>query len=231
MNYPDDFNTRTFPAGKGIAVSRAMGVGIMVAFFVIICLCGLILWTMRSVRVEPYILATHGINDQWRVIIADGETPKIKMTQGQALQQSLIWRFAQNWFSISTNHRINEATWDKDCEPQKCSSVITNAKKCAIFCAVGDVLFRQFSTNILPQYKELASAGVEWRPDSESMRIDPIGEVSDNGGTWRIQMTILTGGTGAMDVVAYARVGRDLRRSPATQGYFIENINAYRISQ
>ena len=80
MNYPDDFNTRTFPAGRSIAISRAMGVGIMAAFLIIVFLCAILIWTIRSTRVEPFILATGGINDQWRIVMAGGETPTTEMT-------------------------------------------------------------------------------------------------------------------------------------------------------
>ena len=232
MNYPDDFNTRTFPAGKSVAVSRVMGIGIMSAFFVILCLCGLLIWTIRSTRVEPYILATDGINDQWRIIMAGNETPTMHMTDAQLFQQSLVWRFTQDWFSISPNRARNIARWNTECKREYCISDDADTKNCSIYCSSGDDLFYRFSTNVLPQYQAYATAGATWLPVSESMRIDPIGNVSEHGGAWRIQMTILTdGGNGAMDIIAYAKVARNNKYYPAHRGYYVADFNAYRVSQ
>ena len=232
MNYPDDFNTPTFPAGKSIAVSRAMGVGIMSAFLIIIFLGALLIWTIRSARVEPYILATDGINDQWRVVMAGNETPTLNMTDAQLLQQSLVWRFTQNWFGISRNADKNAAIWATECKREQCTGDTGDTRNCAIFCAAGDDLFYRFSTDVLPNYSAIASTGANWFPVSESIRIDPIGRVSNDGGTWRIQLTVLTdGGTGAFDVIAYAKVARNTKYYPATWGYYVNDFNAYRISQ
>jgi len=231
LNYPDDFNTRTFPAGKSIAVSRAMGIGIMSAFFIIVCLCGLLIWTIRSARVEPYILATGGINDQWRVVMAGGDTPTTQMTDAQIFQQSLLWQFTQNWFNISSNDEINNAIWKTDCERKQCLSTEIGPRNCALFCATDDDTFFKFSNKVLPTYREYRTANVTWMADPQSMRIEPIGRISDDGGAWQIQITILTGGTGAIDVVAYAKVARNTKYFQNTIGYYVADFNAYRVSQ
>lgn len=231
MNYPDDFNTRTFPAGKSIAISRAMGVGIMSVFFIIVCLCGLLIWTIRSARVEPYVLATGGINDQWRVVMAGGDTPTTQMTDAQVFQQSLLWRFTQNWFNISPNHEINDAIWKTDCKREQCLSEEIGPRNCALFCAMDDDLFYKFSDTVLPRYLEYQNTKTTWMAVPESMRIEPVGRISDSGGAWQIQITILTGGTGAMDIVAYAKVARNTKYFPKTMGYYVADFNAYRVSQ
>ena len=232
MNYPGDFDTRTFPAGKSIAISRAMGIGILSAFFIILCLCGLLVWTIRSARVEPFIITTGGINDQWRVVMAGGENPAMQMTEPQVFQQSLVWRFARNWFGISPNHDTNAAIWATDCKREYCVSDIADTRRCAIFCATSDEQFRRFSENVLPQYKELQNTGSTWFPVPDSMRIDPVGRVTDAGGTWRVQLTILTdGATGAIDIVAFAKVARATKYYSKTMGYYINDFNAYRVSQ
>ncbi len=232
MNYPDDFNTPTFPAGKSIAVSRAMGIGIMSAFLVIIFLCAMLIWTIRSARVEPYILATDGINDQWRIVMAGTETPTLEMTDAQLFQQSLVWRFTRNWFGISRNHNRNVAVWETKCAREQCTGDTGDTRHCAIYCMSGDDLFYRFSESVLPNYIAMESAGATWFPVTESIRIDPIGAVSSDGGTWRIQLTILTdGGVAAMDIVGYATVARNMKYYPMTRGYYINNFNTYRISQ
>ena len=231
MNYPDDFNTRTFPAGKSIAVSRAMGVGIMSAFFIIVCMCALLVWTIHSVRVEPFVLATGGINDQWRIVMTGGETPTKKMTDAELFQQSLIWSFTQNWFNISPNHDINSAVWNTDCTREQCLSDEIKTKNCALFCSSGDDLFYKFSTYVLPKLVAYESANATWMVVPESMRIEPVGRISNDDGTWRVMVTILTGGTGAMDIIAYAHVERNVKYFPSTRGYYIADFNAYRVSQ
>ena len=231
MNYPDDFNTRTFSAGKSIAVSRAMGVGVMSVFLIIVCLCGILLWTIRSVRVEPYIIATGGVNDQWRVVMAGNETPNKNMTDAQLFQQSMLWRFTQNWFNISRNPDINAAVWNTECKREDCTATDPGTRNCALFCATGDELFYRFSKSTLEQYKYLESTGATWMVVPESMRIDPVGVTSIKSGTWRIMATVLTGGTGAMDIVAYATVARNEKYFPATRGYYVADFNAYRVSQ
>ncbi len=231
MNYPDDFNTRTFPAGKSIAVSRAMGVGIMSALFIIVCLCGLIIWTIRSVRVEPYVLATGGINDQWRVIMSGDGNPTAEMTDIQVFQQSLLWRFTQNWFNISPNHDNNSAVWNTECSRDDCMEERVASRNCAIFCSTGEKLFHNFSKDILPRYKSLESGGATWMVVPKSIRIEPVGNVSARGGSWRIMATILTGGTGAMDIIAYAIVEHTEKYFPATRGFYVSEFNAYRVSQ
>lgn len=232
MVYPDDFNTPTFPAGKSIAVSRAMGIGIMSAFLIIVFLCGILIWTIRSMRSEPYILATDGINDQWRIVMAGDSPPTLNMTDAQLFQQSLVWRFTRNWFSIFRNQDRNAAIWEKECRREQCTADVGDMRNCALFCAASDDLFYRFSENVLPEYKALESAGVTWFPVAESIRIDPVGHVSNDGGTWRVQATILTdGATNAMDIIAYATVARNTKYYPKTWGYFINNFNAYRVSQ
>ena len=209
-----------------------MGVGIMSAFFIIVCLCGLLVWTIRSARMEPYIISTGDNNEQWRVSMAGGENPETEMTDAQVFQQSLIWRFVRNWFGISPNHDTNAAIWATDCKREYCASDAADTRHCAIFCATGDEQFRRFSENVLPQYTEFEKAGSTWFPVADSMRIDPVGRVTDAGGTWRIRLTILTdGATGAMDIVAFATVARATKFYSKTMGYYINDFNAYRVSQ
>ncbi len=208
-----------------------MGIGIVATFLIIVCLCGLLIWTIRSARVEPYIIATGGINDQWRVIMAGGEIPTKNMTDAQVFQQSMLWRFTQNWFRISKNTETNAAVWNTECKREDCLSNDADARNCALYCAIGDELFYRFSKNVLPQYESLESAGATWMVVPESMRIDPVGDISVRGGTWRIMATVLTGGAGAMDIVAYATVARNEKYFPAARGYYVSEFNAYRVSQ
>ena len=228
MNYPDDFNVPTFAAGKSVAVSRAMGVGIMAGFFIIVFLCGILIWTIRSVHVEPYILATGGVNDEWQIVRpGDGEVPEIKMTANQAVQESLVWKFANDWFTISQDAALNANMWDDSCRRTDCDTT-DGSTPCKLFCVTGDDLFHRFVDNILPTYVDIADAGGYWIPIANSIRITPVGRVTDVGGTWRVQIPVSTDDN-TMQIMAYAKVARNIKSHPNTMGYYVADFNAYRI--
>ena len=229
MNYPDDFNVPTFAAGKSIATSRAMGIGIMSGFLIIIFLCGILVWTIRSVRVEPYILATGGINDEWVVIAPSNERPRIEMSRNQVIQQSLLWKFVQDWFLISKDKEVNAKLWDSSCQRTDCDTSDT-LTPCKIFCAVGDELFRRFKQDVLPTYEKIVSNTDSWSPNVDSIRITPVGRVSDAGGTWRVELSVTRGDGTIMNILAYAKIAQSRKFHDSTMGYYITDFNAYRIN-
>lgn len=229
MNYPDDFNVPTFAAGKSIAVSRAMGIGILSGFLIIIFLCGLLIWTIRSTHVEPYILATGGINDEWQIIMpVANERPEIKMTSNQIMQQSVVWKFAQNWFSIFPDSNVNDNLWDTTCEREDCDTT-DGSTPCQIFCTSGDNLFTRFKDDILPQYTDLENNGTQWSVVADSIRITPVDAITNAGGTWRVQMMVDTNRGETMHILAYAKVAQSKKPYPKTAGYYIADFNAYRV--
>ena len=227
MNYPDDFSVPTFAAGKSVAVSRAMGIGIMSGFLLIIFLCGLLIWTIRSVRVDPYILSTGGINDEWQIIAPGGERPEIQMTAEQALQESVVWNFVQDWFTISTDNDINENLWDASCSRTDCDTMDASTP-CKIQCETSDNLFIRFQEQVLPTYEKIADDGGDWAPVVDSIRITPVDNIITAGGTWRVQMTV-TAGNENMSIMAYAKVAQNKKSYPKTMGYYIADFNAYRM--
>lgn len=227
MNYPDDFNVPTFTAGKSIAVSRAAGIGIMSGFLIILFLCGLLVWTIRSVRVEPYILTTGGINDEWQIIAPGANKPIIEMTGTQVVQESLVWKFVQNWFSVSGDGDANAQMWDTSCQRTDCDTYEAGTS-CKLFCASSDDLFRRFREDVLPTYQEMYSQKEYWTPIVDSIRINPVGRVNDAGGTWRVEMSVATSGGEKISILAYAKVAQSKKYHPSTMGYYIADFNAYR---
>ena len=230
MSYPDDFSVPTFAAGKSIAVSRMMGIGIMSGFLLIIFLCGILIWTIRSAHIEPYILAPGGTNDQWQIVKPGNEHPEIEMTSAQAMQESMVWQFVQNWFLVSDNDAQNLKNWDSSCQRTDCIS-LGETHPCKIYCATGDDLFRRFKEDVLPTYKGNTEHGEYWIPVTNSIRISPVGTVSDAGGTWRIQMLVSTSIGTTIDVMAYAKVAKNIKSYPRTMGYYVADFNAYRVNQ
>ncbi len=229
MNYPDDYNVPTFAAGKSIAVSRAMGIGIMSGFLIIIFLCGLLIWTIRSARVEPYILSTGGTNDEWMVIKPGDTQLKLEMTHDQVIQESLVWKFIQDWFTISSDADTNEEAWDTSCARTDCYTT-DGSTPCKLYCVTSDGLFTRFKENILPTYLALFESKEFWTPEKNNIRIAPVGTIGIAGGTWRIQVPVLTN-NGTMDIMAYVKVARDIKAYPNTMGYHIADFNAYRMDK
>lgn len=206
-----------------------MGIGIMSGFLIIIFLCGILIWTIRSVRVEPYILSTGGINDEWSVIQSSNSRPTIEMTSGQVIQQSLVWKFVQDWFSISNDNNINTELWDSSCKRTDCNTSDAS-HPCKILCASSDDLFRRFKEDVLPTYKQRVNAGEYWLPIANSIHIAPVGRVTDAGGTWRIEMSVGTSTGDTVKIMAYAKIAKSGKYHDSTMGYYITDFNAYRVN-
>lgn len=228
MDYPDNFDTPVFPAGKRIAVSRVMAIGSMIAFLIIVFLCGMLFWSARSMRVDPLIVSINHTTGAWDIVgHSHGQTD---MTASQSLQESVAINFAKSWFFISADDAQNNARW-ADCDRTAvCMSenFSPRANDCAIYCAASDNVFSAFVYDVVPDYQARAAAGAVWMLDSASTDITALTPIDERGGTWQIMATVLTD-TGAMDVVAFATVARDVNTYPATMGYYVAAFNAYRI--
>ena len=201
----------------------------MSAFLIIIFLCGILVWTIRSARVEPYILATGGVNDEWQIVKPGNGHPEIKMTTNQVIQESVVWKFVQNWFLISDESELNESIWDTSCERIDCA-ITDGSKPCELFCMSSEKLFTRFKENILPTYQDIFNSGEYWTPNIDSIRISPVGDINNFGGTWRVKMSISTNFGEKIDIIAYAKVAQDIKSRPNTLGYYIADFNAYRIN-
>ena len=97
LDYPGNFNTPAFPAGKRIAVSRVMGIGILGTFFVITCVCGLLLWGVRSMRLDPFLISIDKITGSWTVI-GRSVTLNRAVSITETVQQAVVGNFFQSWF-------------------------------------------------------------------------------------------------------------------------------------
>ena len=205
-----------------------MGIGIMSVFLIVVFLCGLLIWTIRSVHVEPYILIPGGINDEWAVVRPGDDVPHFDMTTSQAVQQSLVWNFVQQWFTISNNDDMNSNLWDTTCKRSDCDTNDASTP-CKIFCAAGDDVFRRFKENVLPTYEQYADTGIYWTPNADTINITPFGGVNDVGGTWRVQMSVSIPGGKHMNILAYAKVAKNPKIHAGDFGYYIADFNAYRM--
>lgn len=231
MDYPGSFETPAFPAGKRIAVSRFMAIGIMAACLVIIFLCGFVWWSARSHRVDPFIISINQITGQWEIVghsHGDFEFSAIR-----TMQESVVGNFAINWFAISADASENNAIWQTCDRTETCQSddkLTFGDKTCAIYCASGEDVFSRFVYYVVPDYLLRMENGERIALDMETLQMAPVGQITDLGGTWRIQATLQSNLTGDMKIIAFAKVARNTTNYPRTLGFYVADFNAYRIN-
>lgn len=230
--YPGNFHTQAFPAGPRIAISRVMGIGILSAFFVILCICGLLLWGARSLRLDPFLISTDNITGAWTVI-GRSATYRPRESIYDTVQESVAGNFFQNWFFISDVVAENDAVW-RQCPADTCTGAETMTygdRHCAISCAASTSLYDTFIEDVMPTYHLRGTAGETWNVMVDTMQIAPVGKPdAARGGVWRVYATVWSNINEAFDVVAFVRVARISGKYPMTLGYYVSDFNAYRIS-
>ena len=232
MDYPSDFDTPGFPAGSRIVISRFMGIASCVLFVVIIFACILLLWAVRSQRIDPFIVSIDKLTGAWTVVgHSHGNAPR-QYSAVNLMQQSVVVNFAANWFSISDDAMINDALWQSCDRIDDCgvkSNLKYGEKKCALYCATGEELFNNFIYDIVPKYQTRFISGEKWVVDVTQIDIEPAGVIGNNGGTWRVYATIQSNISGDIDVVAFAKVAKNTEKYPKTLGFYVADFNAYKI--
>jgi len=231
LKYPDDFNTPAFPAGKFVAVSRFMATAIMVVFFLIICLCGLIFWVKKTQDVSPFLISLSPNDERWTVVAHDNHTDEVPAYY--VLQESLLNKFARNWFTVSNDDQVNQAIW-KNCAEEKhiCQgSTGDNADVCAIYCASNIAVFDAFTKVVLPTYSELLTKqNIVWNVVNISIKpVDSVKSVTDTGGMWKLNIAV-DDGANIINFIGYAVTAYDAGQHPKTMGYYVANFNTYRMN-
>lgn len=231
MNYPDNFETAAFPAGRRIAVSRVAAIGTAIVFLLICFACGIMLWTMRSARVHPFLISVNDASGIWQVVGHDHGRKTVSATR--TLQESVVGNLVRNWFRISDDAFENAAIWREcdrsaDCDSE--DATVTVDGDCAMFCVTSADLFTTFVNDIVPGYRARAQNDQQWSVDMDSLRITPASKIDDRGGTWRVQATVMTNTGTPMDIIAFAVIRRDKRSYPRTMGFYVADFNAYKIN-
>lgn len=231
MKYPDEFETPTFPAGKQIAVTRAMSVAIMVIFLLILCACGLLLWVQKSVHVHPFLVSINQITGQWE-IVGHQHTDVQEMTTVQTLQESVIGKFLEYHFFVTDDGIFNANIWQACDRKTACNPATQEmaSETCALYCLSSDEVHDNFTKNIVPQYQQRFAQGEMWTLDTKSLELTPISDITPGGGTWQIRATINSNLFGAIKILAYANVSQNLELYPQTLGYYVADFNAYKIN-
>ena len=229
LNYPSDFETPAFPAGGRIARTRVFGIGIMTAFFLIACVCGLLVWGAHSVRRAPFLISIDAVSGSWTVINRSvARHPHISVTQ--TVQESVAANFFRNWFFISDIMDVNVDAW-RACERENCTGaeiISYGGGRCALSCGAGEDLYTRFTDDVMPVYKLRADAGETWNVMVDTVRISDV-NYTDAGGTWIVRGSVWSKISDRFDVIAFVRIGRDVARFPMTLGYYVTDFNAYRV--
>ena len=233
MDYPDDFNTSAFPAGRQIAISRTMGIWVAVSMFLIVVCAIALPWIQRNQKIDPAVVYVDGARGQWELI----QNRPLDANPGQDLpyyytvQRALVGVFTKKWFTISGTRESNDLMWAKCGRTNECSERVLNAfpnkNGCDIFCMAGDDLYKDFTINILPTYETAISFGERWRVNPARIDIEPNGDISSRGGQWIVRTRVYSN-NGEFDIVAYVNVERNETYYPQTLGYYVSDFNAYR---
>ena len=144
MDYPNDFNVKSFPAGKTIAFSRVVSIWILIIFFLIITLCSVLLLGVRFKKNYPFLISIDPFTEEWNVVTYPGKNRKESVPQYQIIQEKLVHDFVTNWFTISNDNLLNEERWEKcslgDCT--KTEQFNPDNVKCAISCKSDSAVFK-----------------------------------------------------------------------------------------
>ncbi len=227
MDYPNDFDIPSFPAGKTIAFSRSISIWILIIFFLIISACGFLLLGRYFEKNYPFLISVDPFTDDW-VVVAYPEESKT-VSQYRYVQEKLINDFVVNWFTISEDTEKNELRW-YDCSVEECKAAEQfnpSNIKCAISCNSDKNVFTDFQKKVLPDYRAMINIANEtWTVKNKSFT--PI-IVSENEGKWQVYVSVNSKVMGEFKILIFADIARDINNYPATFGYYVKQFNAYRI--
>ena len=223
LDYPNNFDADVFPKARKIALTRTLAIWSLIAFFVIACLCGLLLWGVNSKRLSPILISVSEDAGRWTAISESGA--KIREYPADIMmQESVVGKFAQMWFRITGNIVVDEATWTK-CIGEKNDA----AGECFLCCMSADMLYRKFEEDVLPVWRQMAASGEIMGLDPDSIVVSNVSASANKGGTWRIEAVLHSNKSGPKNIIAFVRTARAVGTRPMTLGFYVVNFNAYAI--
>lgn len=231
MNYPNDFDTPAFPAGKSIAWSRVVAIKISIFFFLILCVCGLVLLFVRTKKNFPFLISIDPLTEEWTVVTYPKKNFETTIDQSQIVQEKIVSDFVTNWFTISPRQSENTARW-AECDASDCDApeqYNPQNMECALFCVANPDLFAQFTQKVLPEYTARINQAAEvWTIEKRDIR--PY-YVTPDASAWQVYIEMHSNISGTFNVLAFIDVKRDMDTHPATLGYYIEDFNSYRLTK
>ena len=233
MDYPNGFDVPSFPAGKRLAVARVAGVATMIVFLLIIFVCGMLGWAQRVSKVHPFLISVNNVTGKWEIIGHQHSEIK-QLSAMQTLQEATVGKFIRNWFLIADKPKVNNAIWQSCNRSEQCNPQTKSGEddgKCALYCLISDDLYDDFTNIVLPNYQDRARNGETWAANLSAMKLSPIGVITADGGVWQINVQIISSKTSTpIDVLAYAKVSRDMSLYPQTLGFYVTEFDAYKLN-
>jgi len=223
MDYPNNFATPVFPESRKIALARFAAVWYLILFFVIAALCGLLIWTARSVRVAPYLISVDSVTGEWLVISEESQTDG-KVSRQIAMQESVVFNFAQRWFETSYAMIMSDVN-RCECPLERCRTL--EWVQCFVCCNSDDRLYRRFVEDVLPLHWRRLESGESWGLLRDSHQISPVVGPAESGGVWRMTALLQPGDHPPRNIEIYASIRRNMMLYPQTMGYYVADFNWY----
>lgn len=178
----------------------------------------------------PFLISIDPFTEEWSVVTYPNKNLKETIPQYQIVQEKLVRDFVTNWFTISTDSDENENRW-KQCDASDCSAseqFNPDNITCAIFCKSDESVFKEFSENVLPDYKSIiVPQSGKWGVGG--MLITPT-KITQTSGTWQAHATIYPTLSAPFNVLTFITIEQDSTKYPATLGYYVKTFNSYRIN-
>ena len=231
MDYPNNFDTPTFPAGKSIALSRQFSIWTLIVFFLIFCACGFVVLGIHLKKNYPFLISINPFTNDWTVVAYPGKRAKEKVEQYQIIQETLARNFVTDWFTISPKMATNDDRW-QECSVDECGAdeqYNPENKTCTLSCRTTQAIFDEFNTKVLPEYNaRIAEKSERWTVTNVTLVPHSI---TQSGSTWQIYTTINSNINGDFEVLVFMKILNTKDKYPATLGYYVDTFNAYRITR
>lgn len=230
MDYPNGYDVSAFPAGKYVAVARFMGIGICVLFAVALFLSVLLVWSVKSSKIDPFLISINKDTSEWSIVGHSHSGAEFSVDY--IMQTSLVWNYFKGWFTLSDDERENQAMWrrcdrTKDCIENDIS--IYTSKDCYLYCNSSDGVFTDFTSKVRPGYEQSQQLDETLTIRTNSIRITPYGNITATGGLWKVQADIESNIKGSMRIIAFIRVESNIKLYPKNFGFYVSNFNSYRL--
>ena len=185
---------------------------------------------IKSKNNFPLLISADPLTSDWTISAYPESTSKI--TTNQIIQENLVRKYVEYWFSINKDNSVNESLW-KTCTDRDCDSLERHDPmnlQCALYCSSSTELFKQFTEKIIPEYQDRIEQ------ESETMHvvaqlITPPAQAESASNIWQSFATIMSSKNGIVNVLVFLELGQDKKgKYPANFGYYVQDFNAYRMS-
>lgn len=231
MEYPNNYETSAFPAGKQLALSRFAAVFSMISFALVVCVCGFLFFLQKHQGISPLIIYADAPNGEWELIAPKRQESQIPYYG--AIQKAIAGIITEKWFRIAGDVNQNERMWTECNREMVCSKRVTSNLKmtqgCDIFCLTSDEVYSDFEDSVLPDYRMRESSGETWFVIPNSVKINPVSTPTAKGGLWRATATIISNKVGKMDIIAFIEIAHQNSQHQQNLGFYVSNFNSYKI--